>query len=281
MTAPGRDEIADSVSRALAEDLGSGDISAALIAHANRRTEATVVVRDETILCGREWFDEVYRQLDPGIGVAWQHKDGDLLSAGSEVCSVTGPVNVILTGERTALNFLQTLSGTAMAARRYVDAVAGTGARILDTRKTIPGLRRAQKYAVKCAGAENHRMGLFDAYLIKENHIEALGSLSNAVSRASARATGLLIEVEVENLVQLKEALGTHAERLLLDNFSLEETREAVRLRNERAPDKALEASGNITLENVRAIAETGVDWISVGAITKNVQAADYSLRIG
>ena len=281
MTAPRRNEIAISVGRALTEDLGSGDVTAELISDADRQAEATVIVRDTTVLCGAEWFDEVYRQVDPRVRVAWRHKDGELLAPDSLACTLSGPVHAILTGERTALNFLQTLSGTATTTRLYVDAVAGTGARILDTRKTVPGLRRAQKYAVACGGGQNHRIGLFDAYLIKENHIEAFGSLSEAVGRAAATGSGLLIEVEVENLEQFTEALDTKAERLLLDNLSLADTREAVRLRNERAPDKELEASGNITLENIRAIAETGVDWISVGAITKNVLAADYSLRIG
>jgi nicotinate-nucleotide pyrophosphorylase (carboxylating) len=280
VTAPRRNEIAISVGRALIEDLGGGDVTAGLIADTDRKADATVIVRDEAVLCGGEWFDEVYRQVDPRVDVVWHHADGDRLGPGALVCSLSGPVHAILTGERTALNFLQTLSGTATTTGHFVDAIAGTQARILDTRKTIPGLRKAQKYAVACGGGQNHRMGLFDAFLIKENHIGALGSLTDAVCRAAASDSGLLIEVEVENMEQFIEALGTRAQRLLLDNFSLAHTREAVGLRNERAPDKELEASGNVTLDNVRDIAETGVDWISVGAITKNVLAADYSLRI-
>ena len=281
MTASRRNEIAISVGRALIEDLGDGDVTAALVHDAGKTVSATVVVREEAVLCGLEWFDEVYRQVDPRIAVGWRHADGDLLAAGDVVCTLTGPVQAILTGERVALNFLQTLSGTATVTRRYVDAVAGTGARILDTRKTIPGMRRPQKYAVVCGGGTNHRIGLFDAFLIKENHIEAAGSLTAVVEKAASLRSGLLIEVEVENLDQVAEALATPAERLLLDNFSLDDTRTAVAWRNERARDKELEASGNVTLETIRPIAATGVDWISVGAITKDVDATDYSLRIG
>jgi nicotinate-nucleotide pyrophosphorylase (carboxylating) len=289
VTAPRRNEIAISVGRALIEDLGSGDITASLIADTKQFAQATVLVREPAVLCGREWFDEVYRQVDPRVVVDWHHEDGAGLAPGRLVCTLSGPVQAILTGERTALNFLQTLSGTASHARRFVDAVAGTRARILDTRKTIPGLRRAQKYAVACGGAENHRMGLFDAFLIKENHIEALGSLSLAVERAvekraADRTANLLIEVEIENLDQVNEAFTTAADRLLLDNFTLDDTSKAVAIRDAHAikgsKRKELESSGNVTLDQIRAIAETGVDWISVGAMTKNVHATDYSMRI-
>jgi nicotinate-nucleotide pyrophosphorylase (carboxylating) len=281
MTASRRNEIAISVGRALIEDLGDGDVTAALVEDRDLEVQASVTVRENAVLCGIEWFDEVYRQVDPRIVVDWQFADGDRLTADDIVCRLTGPVQAILTGERTALNFLQTLSGTATLTRRYVDAIAGSPTRILDTRKTIPGLRRAQKYAVACGGGNNHRIGLFDAFLIKENHIEAVGSLPAVVDRAAARNADLLIEVEVENLDQVAEALATPAQRLMLDNFSLEDIRTAVAWRNERAPDKELEASGNIRLDDVRTVAATGVDWISIGAITKDIAATDYSLRVG
>lgn len=210
----------------------------------------------------------------------WTCKDGDRLQSGHSVCTLRGPTRAILTGERTALNFLQTLSATATAADQYVQAVAGTGVRILDTRKTIPGLRAAQKYAVRCGGATNHRIGLFDAVLLKENHIVAMGSIDAAIDEALKSTDSMLVEVEVETLEQVERALDSHADRLLLDNFSLDMMRQAVELRDQQARDKELEASGGISLDTVRKIAETGVDYISIGAMTKTVDAVDFSLRI-
>ncbi len=270
------DDIAESVRRALAEDIGGGDLTADLIAR-GARARAQLITRENAILCGTAWFNEVFRQLDSGVRIDWSTQDRDRIQANQILCVLAGPARALLTGERTAMNFLQTLSGTATTARQYVDAVAGTNAVILDTRKTVPGLRTAQKYAVRCAGAQNHRMGLFDAILIKENHIAAAGSVFAAVQTARAQApAGTTVEVEVETLEQLREALAAGADRLLLDNFSLKRLREAVAENNGRA---RLEASGGITLDNVRAVAETGVDCISIGAITKHVRAIDLSLR--
>ena len=271
-------DLADQVRRALAEDMGSGDLTAALVP-ATQAARATVMTRDDGVLCGRAWVEQVFHQLDPGIAIRWQANEGARISAGATLCELRGPARPLLSGERTALNFLQTLSATASAARTYVQAVAGTGARILDTRKTIPGLRLAQKYAVRVGGAHNHRMGLFDAILIKENHIVAAGSISNAVHEARRRSPGVLLEVEVETLAQATEAFAAGADRLLLDNFPLERLRDAVRLRQAQAPRTGLEASGGITLDNIRTIAETGVDFISIGDLTKNLQALDLSMR--
>ncbi|HEY7673489.1 MAG TPA: carboxylating nicotinate-nucleotide diphosphorylase [Gammaproteobacteria bacterium] len=273
------DDIAAAVTRALAEDIGSGDVTAALIDE-KLRAEARVVARESAVLCGAAWFDEVFRQIDSRVAVRWLHNDGARIDPDTIVCTVEGPARALLTGERTALNFLQTLSGTATAASRFAEAVRGTSARILDTRKTLPGLRAAQKYAVRCGGAYNHRQGLYDAILIKENHIAAVGSIETAVSRARAQAPSLLLEIEVENIEQLRAALETAADRILLDNFEPAELREAVAIRNaHKGKRKELEVSGNIDLDNVRTVAETGVDWISTGAITKNVRATDYSMR--
>jgi nicotinate-nucleotide pyrophosphorylase (carboxylating) len=271
------ESIIESVRIALAEDVGSGDLTAALVPAA-RRAQAMVISRQDAVLCGRAWFDEVFRQLDKSTVVEWRKDDGDAVTAGETVCEVHGPARAVLTGERTALNFLQLLSGTATIARQFVDAVAGTGATILDTRKTLPGLRLAQKYAVRCGGAGNHRMGLYDAILIKENHIASAGSIAAAVTAASSHRD-VLIEVEVETLEQVAEALATNADRLLLDNFSLQQLSEAVKLRHQMAPDVTLEASGGISLERIRKIAETGVDFISVGSLTKDVNAADLSMQ--
>lgn len=267
--------VADDVARALAEDIGGGDRTADLVPAAN--TLATrVICRETAVLAGRAWFDETFRQLDARVRVAWSAGDGDALGPGQEVCRLDGPARSILTGERTALNFLQTLSGTATRTRRYVDAVAGTGVVVLDTRKTLPGLRRAQKYAVLCGGGANHRIGLFDAILVKENHIAAAGSVTAAVQAARALHPGLLLEVEVETLAQLDEALAAGAQRALLDNFPLDRLREAVRRVGGRI---GLEASGGIDLETIRAVAETGVDFISTGDLTKSVRAVDFSMR--
>ncbi len=264
------------VAEALREDVGEGDLTAALVPQ-HQQVSGTLIARKPAVICGQAWFDEVFVQLDPEVTVDWHIAEGSQVTADQPLCRVAGASRSILTGERTALNFLQTLSGTATAARRYVDAVAGTDATILDTRKTIPGLRSAQKYAVLCGGASNHRIGLFDAILIKENHIAAAGSISAAATAAAD--AGVLVEIEVESLAQLPEALATTASRLLLDNFDLGHLREAVAMRNELAPDVGLEASGGITLETVRAVADTGVDFISVGQITKDLQAVDLSLR--
>jgi nicotinate-nucleotide pyrophosphorylase (carboxylating) len=271
--------IANSVRLALEEDIGTGDATAKLVP-IDSAAQGSVVVRKSTILCGRAWFDAVFARLDSKVLVTWHAEDGERLTDNSIVCEIRGPARSILTGERTALNFLQTLSGTATSTAQYVDAVQDHLAKILDTRKTLPGLRLAQKYAVRCGGGTNHRAGLYDAILIKENHIMAAGSIAAAVATARQERTTLLVEVEVETLEEVREALAAQAGRLLLDNFSLEMLAEAVSLRNEISPDIGLEASGGITLENIAAIAATGVDFISVGALTKDLVAADFSLRL-
>jgi nicotinate-nucleotide pyrophosphorylase (carboxylating) len=242
--------------------------------------DAEVTLRENAIVCGAAWFDETFRQLDPSVAVQWRSRDGERPGAGRVVCAINGSARAILTGERTALNFLQTLSGTATTTAEFIACVAGTGATILDTRKTLPGLRMAQKYAVRCGGGSNHRMGLFDAILIKENHISAFGSIEAAVKSARESAGSLLVEVEVETLEQMEQALASTADRLLLDNFSLDQMRAAAALRDQADASKKLEASGGITIDNIRSIAETGMDFISVGALTKCVRAIDYSLRI-
>ncbi len=271
-------DLADQVGRALAEDIGAGDLTAALVAAA-QQAHASIITRADAVLCGQPWVEQVFRQLDPGIAITWLASEGARISAGATVCELRGAARPLLTGERTALNFLQTLSATATQARTYVDAIAGTTAKILDTRKTLPGLRLAQKYAVRVGGAHNHRTGLFDAILVKENHIIAAGSIGAAVRAARRRSPGVLLEVEVETLEQLSEACAAGADRLLLDNFNLAQLRDAVRLRQAQAPRTALEASGGITLGSVRAIAETGVDFISIGALTKDIHAIDLSMR--
>ncbi|MBI3777754.1 MAG: carboxylating nicotinate-nucleotide diphosphorylase [Gammaproteobacteria bacterium] len=270
------DDISETVHRALVEDVGAGDLTATLIA-ADTSAEAQIITRENAVLCGAAWFDEVFRQVDDRIRVAWHVRDGDAIRAGQTLCRVTGPARGLLTGERAALNFLQLLSGTATRARQYVDAVRGTKTIVLDTRKTVPGLRRAQKYAVACGGGQNHRMGLYDAILIKENHIAAAGSIAAALVAARHSAPkGVSIEIEVENIEQLREALAAGADRLLLDNFSVVDLKSAVAETRGRAK---LEASGGIDLSNIRAFAETGVDFISIGDITKNVRAVDLSMR--
>jgi nicotinate-nucleotide pyrophosphorylase (carboxylating) len=266
------------VTLALREDVGSGDLTASLIP-ADRIARATVVCRETAVLCGRAWFDGVFRQLDPEVRVRWEVGEGTLVDPNQTLCELVGPARSILTGERTALNFLQTLSATATVTRRYVDAIAGTNTRILDTRKTLPGLRLAQKYAVRCGGGTNHRIGLFDGVLVKENHIAAAGSIEAAVRSARAVAGQALIEVEVENLNELKQALATDVDRIMLDNFGLAQMREAVALTRDSHSRIELEASGNVTLQTIRPIAETGVDYISVGGLTKHVQAIDLSMR--
>ncbi|MCU7796582.1 MAG: carboxylating nicotinate-nucleotide diphosphorylase [Candidatus Thiodiazotropha sp. (ex Myrtea spinifera)] len=263
------------VKQALEEDLGSGDLTAGLISE-SARAEVEIVCRESAVLCGTAWFDEVFRQLDDEVVIQWQAKDGDRLVPAQVICTLQGQTRALLSGERTALNYLQTLSGTATLARRYADIVADTGATILDTRKTIPGLRLQQKYAVSCGGCENHRIGLYDAVLIKENHIHAAGSIQAALQMAMDTVpAGISIEIEVESLSQLEQALESGAKRVLLDNFDLDALRAAVKLNAGRA---RLEASGNVNLQTVRAIAETGVDDISVGALTKDIKAVDLSM---
>lgn len=270
--------IGESVRVALAEDVGSGDLTAALIPAAAAAT-ATVIAREAAIICGQPWFNEVFAQLSSAVQVHWRIGEAARADAGAELCIVRGPARAILTGERTALNFLQTLSATATTSRTYVDAIAGTQAKLLDTRKTIPGLRRAQKYAVRAGGAWNHRIGLFDAILIKENHIAAAGGIAHAVQRARRESPHVLIQVEVETLRQVEEAFAAGADRLLLDNFDAAQMREAVAMRQRLAPAIGLEASGGITLQNIRSVAESGVDFISIGDLTKNVRAVDLSMR--
>lgn len=270
---PDSGAISAQVRRALDEDVGDGDLTAALIPP-GETARATVQARQTAVLCGREWFDQAFQLLDPGVTIEWHRLDGDGIADGDAVCDLAGPARAMLTGERTALNFLQMLSGTATAARELTQVIAGTPARLLDTRKTIPGLRLAQKYAVRCGGGRNHRIGLFDAILIKENHIIAAGSIRAAVEEA--RQVGVMVEVEVENLDELRQALESGADRAMLDNFPIEDMNRAVEIANGAIE---LEASGNVDRETIRAIAETGVDYISVGAITKNVRAVDFSMR--
>jgi nicotinate-nucleotide pyrophosphorylase (carboxylating) len=272
---PSVQDIHDRVATALDEDVGSGDVTAALIPE-NARATAKVISRQAAVICGTAWFDSVFEQLDQRTRIEWNVSDGEQVLAEQIVCTLHGPARPLLTGERTALNFLQTLSGTATIARRYAEAVKGTNTQILDTRKTIPGLRSAQKYAVHCGGCKNHRMGLYDGILIKENHIMAAGSITAAVKAGRQQPGNPPVEVEVENLEQLQEALDAGADIVLLDNFSIEMLSEAVRINNGRAK---LEASGGITLDNVRRIAETGVDYISIGSLTKDVSAVDLSMR--
>ncbi|HDK38598.1 MAG TPA: carboxylating nicotinate-nucleotide diphosphorylase [Thiolapillus brandeum] len=270
---PERKLIESDVQRALAEDIGDGDLTAALVPLGKVR--AQIISRQQAVLSGTAWLDEVYRQVDAGVELQWHVSDGDNLQENQLVCTLYGNGVSILTAERTGLNFLQTLSGTATLTASYVAAVQGTGVNILDTRKTLPGLRLAQKYAVACGGGVNHRMGLYDAILIKENHIAAAGSIPAVLERARTLHPEVPLEIEVENLDELQTALAAGAKRVLLDNFSLQQLHEAVTLNQGRA---RLEASGGVSLQNIRAIAETGVDDISVGALTKDLQAVDFSL---
>ena len=261
---------------ALAEDVGTGDVTGLLVPE-NEMVKARVIVREFAVLCGAPWFEGVMRQVDPRIRIDWRYAEGDVMEADSEVCIIEGPARALLTAERGALNFLQLLSGVATATRRYVDAIKGTRSAILDTRKTLPGLRLAQKYAVRVGGGMNQRLALYDGILIKENHIAAAGGITAAMRAAKALNAGVTIQIEVENLAELKEALDAGATSILLDNFSLADMREAVKLTNGHA---LLEGSGGVNMETVRAIAETGVDRISIGSLTKDVKATDYSLRI-
>lgn len=272
-------DLAEQVARALVEDVGTGDLTAALVP-AGRTGRATVITREAAVLCGRPWFDEVFRQLDPAVRVHWAAAEGADVVPNQLLCRLEGPARSLLTGERSALNFLQTLSGTATVARRYAAVVAGLHCRILDTRKTLPGLRRAQKYAVRCGGGSNHRMGLYDGILVKENHIMAAGSIAAAVAAARASGARVPVEVEVETLDELRQALDAGADMALLDEFSLDDLRAAVAMSRShpRGPIK-LEASGSVTFETLRAIAETGVDFVSIGSLTKHVRAVDLSMR--
>ena len=269
------DSIVDSVKRALQEDIGEGDLTAQLIEE-SVTAKATIISRQPAIFCGQPWASEVFSQLSPDINQSSKVRDGDEIQDGQTLCELSGPSRPILSGERTALNFLQTLSGTATRTQQFVSAVKGTSAKILDTRKTIPGLRLAQKYAVKCGGGNNHRMGLFDGILIKENHIEASGSLEKAIADALSINSNILVELEVETLDQLRKALDAGVKRLLLDNMTIEQLKQAVEITDKKAE---LEASGGVTINNVLEIAETGVDYISIGDLTKSIDAVDLSLR--
>jgi len=275
MSFPLPSDISVTVSRALAEDIGEGDLTAALVPE-KAQAQGRVISRQDAVLCGTAWFEEVFRQVNDAIQIHWLAQDGEAVHRDQVLCRLEGPARGLLTGERSALNFLQTLSGTATEARRFVEAIKGTRATILDTRKTLPGLRNAQKYAVRCGGANNHRMGLYDGILIKENHIMAAGGIAAAVQAARTAGAKVPVEVEVETLEELKEALAAGADILLLDNFDLKAMREAVAVAAGRAK---MEASGGIDMTQIRAVAETGVDYISIGALTKHVQAVDLSLR--
>ena len=281
-------EIERNVDGALAEDVAGGDLTAQLIP-AGQPGTATVISREAATLCGTAWFEAAFRKVDPACRITWHAQDGDRVQPNQLLCDIAGPARALLTAERTGLNFLQLLSGVATRTRRFVDTVAGTRARIVDTRKTLPGLRLAQKYAVTCGGGDNHRIGLYDAILIKENHIMAAGGIAQAVAAAKAVAAAAtvpckFIQVEVENLEELRQALAAGATMVLLDNMSLADMTEAARIAAQRGPQSGagkavLEASGGVNLETVRAIAETGVDRISIGGLTKDVQALDLSMR--
>ncbi|OOV87391.1 nicotinate-nucleotide diphosphorylase (carboxylating) [Oceanospirillum linum] len=268
--------IPEQVAGAIAEDVGDGDITAMLIPE-ERQARARVITRDDAVLCGTAWVDEVFRQIDPEVNVIWQAKDGERVIRNQVLFYLEGSARSLLTGERCALNFVQSLSGTATRCQQYADLVSDTRVQLLDTRKTIPGLRLAQKYAVTCGGCFNHRIGLYDAFLIKENHISACGSIAASVERAHSVAPGKPVEVEVENLDELNEALDASADIIMIDNFSLSMMREAVKIADGRAK---LEASGGVTDETLRDIALTGVDYISIGALTKDCKAVDLSMRL-
>ncbi|MGE8227384.1 MAG: carboxylating nicotinate-nucleotide diphosphorylase [Stenotrophomonas sp.] len=274
--APPQEQIDADVTRALAEDIGSGDVTAALLPDA--ADVAYLLCKQDAVIAGRPWFDATHRALDPQVRIDWRVLEGDHVSAGTVLATLSGRSRSLVSAERTSLNFLQTLSGTATITARYVAAVAGTKARILDTRKTLPGLRLAQKYAVRCGGGDNHRIGLFDTVMLKENHIRAAGSLTAAVHAARAQQPQLPLVVEVEDLQQLQEALAVGCERILIDDFSAAMRRDAVRITAGRIP---LEVSGSVDMTTLRTIAEDGVDCISIGGLTKHVQAIDLSLKLG
>ena len=278
-TPPLPSDISAVVAAALAEDVGTGDLTADLI-DPNRIARAEVIAREPATLCGCAWFDETFRQIDKRIRVSWHAYDAEAIDTNFVVCDLSGPARGLLTGERTALNFLQALSGTATATRTLADILAGTQTRVLDTRKTLPGLRLAQKYAVRCGGGENHRLGLYDAILIKENHIAAAGGIRKAVEAARKRSPRVPLEVEVENLDELVQALATDADRVMLDDFAITDVKRAVELRNaQTGRRKELEVSGGVSADGLAAIAATGVDYVSVGALTKHVRAIDFSMR--
>ncbi len=271
------EQIETDVTRALHEDIGGGDVTATLLS-AHLQAEAEIISREPMVVCGQSWVNEVFKQLDEQIKLEWHVAEGEWLASPSILCTLYGSARTILTGERTALNFLQTLSATATQTHHYVQKLHGTQTRLLDTRKTLPGLRVAQKYAVTCGGGFNHRMGLYDAVLIKENHIKACGSVAQAVSLARMNQKNILVEVEVETLDELREAICAHPDRIMLDNFSQDMLEKAVRMNKPK--HCTLEVSGGVTLENIAAIGQLGVDFISVGAITKSIQAIDLSLLI-
>ena len=276
LAAPPPEAIARDVRAALAEDIGSGDVTADLLPD-RAQARARVITRENAVLCGRAWFDECFRQLDPGVRIEWAATDGERVAAGALLCRIEGNARALVTAERSALNFLQALSGTATTTATFVDAVRGTRTVVLDTRKTLPGLRLAQKYAVRAGGGAYHRIGLFDAVLVKENHIAACGSIAAAVARARELHPGVLVETEVETFAELREALEAGADRIMLDEFELHELAQAVAEVGGRVP---LEVSGSVALDRVRAIAETGVDYVSIGALTKHVRAIDLSMRV-
>jgi nicotinate-nucleotide pyrophosphorylase (carboxylating) len=276
LTAPAAGQVQDDVARALAEDIGSGDVTAALLP--DRPERAYLLCKQDAVIAGRPWFDATHQALDPDVTIDWRVAEGDAVRAGTVLAILHGRNRSLVSAERTSLNFLQTLSGTATTTARYVAAVAGTGTRILDTRKTLPGLRVAQKYAVRCGGGDNHRQGLFDTVMLKENHIRAAGSLTAAVQAARAQWPQLPLVVEVEDLDQLREALAVGCDRILIDDFDAAMRRDAVRIAAGQIP---LEVSGSVDLAGLRAIAEDGVDCISIGGLTKHVQAIDLSLKLG
>lgn len=273
------DCVADDVSRALVEDIGGGDVTAALLPdHAD---SAYLLCKEDAVVCGRPWFDACHRALDPDVRIRWHVAEGDRVRAGTVLATLEGRAQALVTAERTSLNFMQTLSGTATTTAQHVAAVAGTGTRILDTRKTIPGLRLAQKYAVRAGGGVNHRIGLFDAVMLKENHVRAAGSIAAAIQAARRLQPDLPLIVEVETLAELREALDEGCDRILIDNFDAATRREAVRINAAHARPAPLEVSGGVDLAGLRAIAEDGVDFISIGALTKHIHAIDLSLKLG
>lgn len=267
------------VDAALREDVGSGDVTAALVP-ATQEVRGALITRENAVLCGAPWAEETFRRLDKRVRLNWHGRDGDAITAGQVLFDISGPARAVLTGERTALNFLQLLSGTATATRAFADALTGTGCTVLDTRKTLPGLRTAQKYAVRCGGGDNLRMGLYDRVLIKENHIAAAGSITQAIAAARRTEPRITVEVEVETLAEFSEALDAKPDIVMLDEFSHADMRTAVARNHARGRPVLLEASGSVSLQNVRAIAETGVDYVSVGSLTKHVRAVDLSMRL-
>ncbi len=279
MPLPSKKSIRQQVKRALAEDIGKADVTAMLIAD-DRQSQATLICRENAVLCGQAWFNEVFHQIDPAIKIDWDINDGDLLSKNQPVCHIVGKTKHLLTAERAAINFLQTLSATATITRKYVDKIADLDVRILDTRKTIPLYRLAQKYAVTCGGGSNHRFGLYDAILIKENHIQGAGTITKAVKQAKKIYPELEIQTEVETLEELNQAMDAGVDRVLLDNFSIAMLRAAVAINANQKHQVRLEASGNVTLNRLKTIAKTGIDDISIGALTKHIQAVDFSMRL-